>query len=92
MLQVGGSAFKRILFTGQVARVVARPCYGGLLRSRETWLFGGMAIEHVYIYICTPFGIMNINRIGETIRTFLARVRKFKIKITRSILGREKRR
>lgn len=32
---------------------------------------------------------MNINRIGETIRTFLARVRKFKIKITRSILGRE---
>lgn len=51
MLQVGGSAFKRILFTGQVARVVARPCYGGLLRSRETWLFGGMAIEHVYIYM-----------------------------------------
>lgn len=51
MLQVGGSAFKRILFTGQVARVVARPCYGGLLRSRETWLFGGMAIEHVYIYV-----------------------------------------
>lgn len=52
---------------GKLPRVVSLPgpCYGGLLRSRETRLFGGMAIEHIYIYICTTFGIMNINRIGE---------------------------
>lgn len=52
--------------------------------------FGGMVWKRIYIYIYIPFDIMNINRIEETIRTFLARVRKFKIKITRSILGRER--
>lgn len=41
---------------GKLPRVVSLPgpCYGGLLRSRETRLFGGMAIEHIYIYIYAP--------------------------------------